>query len=138
VDPRTCEEKMYELSEREELLAKEIVDCAFKVHQGLGPGLLERLYETCLCHELRKKGIPFRRQVDLPIVYDGLFFDESLRLDVFVDELVICEIKAVETLNPVWAAQVRSHLKLMGKHVGFVINFNVPLIRDGIRRICLS
>ena len=89
-----------------------------------------------MCHELRKKNIQFKRQVDLPVIYDGLFFNESLRLDVFVDELIVCELKAVEVLNPVWAAQIRSHLKLLEKHVGFVINFNVPLIRDGIRRIC--
>jgi len=120
--------------EREEILAKEIVDCCFKVHSQLGPGLLERVYEVCFCHELTKKGIPRVRQIDIPINYDGLVFDEGLRLDVLVDDLVICELKAKDELNPVWQAQILSHLKLTGKRPGFLINFNVPLIKDGIKR----
>ena len=120
--------------EREEFLAKEIVDCAFKVHKQLGPGLLEKVYEVCFCHELAKKGIPFLRQIDLPIVYDGLIFDEGLRLDVLVDDLVICELKAKDELNPVWKAQIISHLKITDKKLGFLINFNVALIKDGIQR----
>ena len=120
--------------EREEFLAKEIVDCAFKVHKQLGPGLLEKVYEVCFCHELAKKGIPFQRQIDLPIVYDGLIFDEGLRLDVLVDSLVICELKAKDELNPVWKAQIISHLKITDKKLGFLINFNVALIKDGIQR----
>ena len=129
---------MYQLTEKEQQLCREIVDCAFKVHDRLGAGLLERVYEVCFCHELAKKGIGFARQVDLPIYYDELYFDECLRLDVFVDDLIVCEMKAVELINPIWPAQVRSHLKLIGKHVGFVINFNVELIKDGIRRICVE
>jgi GxxExxY protein len=120
--------------EREEYLAKEIVDCAYRVHKQLGPGLLEKVYEVCFCHELTKKGIPFRRQIDIPIFYDGLIFDEGLRLDVLADDLVICELKAKDELNPVWKAQIISHLKLTGKSLGFLINFNVPLIKDGIHR----
>ena len=120
--------------EREEILAKEIVDCCFKVHSQPGPGLLERVYEVCFCHELTKKGIPRVRQIDIPINYDGLVFDEGLRLDVLVDDLVICELKAKDELNPVWQAQILSHLKLTGKRPGFLINFNVPLIKDGIKR----
>lgn len=123
-----------ERKEREEFLAKEIVDCAYKVHKQLGPGLLEKVYEVCFCHELAKKGIPFVRQVCIPIVYDGLIFDEGLRLDVLVDELVICELKAKDELNPVWKAQIISHLKLTTMKLGFLINFNVPLIKDGINR----
>jgi GxxExxY protein len=123
-----------ERKEREEFLAKEIVDCCFKVHTKLGPGLLERVYEVCFCHELTKKGVPWLRQLDIPINYDGLVFDEGLRLDVLVDDLVICELKAKDELNPVWEAQILSHLKLTGKKLGFLINFNVPLIKDGIRR----
>ena len=95
-----------ERKEREEFLAKKIVDCAFKVHKQLGPGLLEKVYEVCFCHELTKKQIPFQRQIDIPIVYDGLIFDEGLRLDVLVDDLVICELKAKDELNPVWKAQL--------------------------------
>jgi GxxExxY protein len=125
------------LSEREESIAKKIVDAAYVVHKTLGPGLLERIYEVCFCHELTKRGIEYRRQVDLPIVYNGIAFDEGLRLDVFVEELIICELKAVDEMNPVWEAQVLSHLKLTGKRLGFLINFNVPLIKKGIKRIIL-
>ena len=128
---------MYYLTEQEEFLCKEIVDCAYKVHKGLGPGLLEKIYEACFCHELSKKEIPFKRQVKLPIKYDGILFDEGLKLDVLVDSLIICEFKAVETINPLWQAQIISHLKLTGLHVGFLINFNVPVIKNGIRRFCL-
>jgi GxxExxY protein len=127
---------MYKLTEREEWLCKEIVDAAYKVHKQLGPGLLEKIYEVCFCHELAKKGISFQRQVYLPVVYDGLEFDEGLRLDVFVDDLIICELKAIDIINPIWEAQILSHLKLTGKHIGFLINFNVTLIKDGIRRYC--
>ncbi|MBL0130117.1 MAG: GxxExxY protein [Chitinophagaceae bacterium] len=123
-----------ERRDREEFLAKEIVDCAYRVHKQLGPGLLEKVYEVCFCHELVKKGIPFKRQIDIPIVYDGLIFEEGLRLDVFVDDLIICELKAKDELNPIWKAQIISHLKLTDKHLGFLINFNVTLIKDGINR----
>jgi GxxExxY protein len=127
---------MYKLNETEEWLSKEIVDCAFKVHKNLGPGLLEKVYEVCFCHELVKKNIVHNRQVNIPIYYDKLFFDEALRLDVLVDNMIICELKSVELVNPIWEAQVLSHLKLTGKHVGFLINFNVSLIKNGIRRYC--
>ena len=120
--------------DREEYLGKEIVDCAYKVHKSLGPGLLEKVYEICFCHELTKKGIPFQRQIDIPIVYDGLKFDEGLRLDVLVYDLVICELKAKDELNPIWKAQVISHLKITGKNLGYLINFIVTLIKDGISR----
>jgi len=128
---------MYKLTEHEEWLCKEITDCAFRVHKIVGPGLLEKIYEVCFCHELSKKGIPFERQVYLPVQYYGMVFDEGLRLDVFVDKLVICELKAIDTVNPIWIAQVLSHLKLTTVHIGFLINFNVLLIKEGIRRYCL-
>ena len=127
---------MYKLTEREEWLCKEIVDCAFRVHKALGPGLLEKIYEVCFGHELSKKGIQYQRQVYLPVHYDGMIFDEGLRLDVFVEETIICELKAIDIVNPVWEAQILSHLKMTEKHVGFIINFNVALIKDGIRRYC--
>ena len=123
-----------ERREREEFLAKEIVDCAYRVHKHLGPGLLEKVYEVCFCHELAKRGIVFQRQVDIPIVYDGLTFEEGLRLDVLVDNLVICELKAKDELNPVWEAPVISHLRMTSKKLGFLINFNVVLIKGGIKR----
>ena len=125
------------LSKIEESIAKKIVDAAYTVHKILGPGLLEKVYEVCFCHELSKRGLKYQRQVDIPIVYDGTIFDEGLRLDVFVEELIICELKAVDEMYPVWEAQILSHLKLTGKRLGFLINFNVPLIKNGIKRIIL-
>ena len=122
------------LSEEEENIARKIVDAAYAVHKALGPGLLERIYEVCFCHELSKRGLAYERQVDVPIAYDGMEFDEGLRLDVLVENLVICELKAVDQMNPVWEAQLLSHLKLTGKRLGFLINFNVALIKDGIKR----
>lgn len=129
---------MYKLNEYEEWLCKEIVDCAYRVHKELGPGLLEKVYEACFCHELGKKGIKYRRQVDLPVFYDGLTFDEGLRMDVFVEEQIICELKAVETVNAIWQAQIMSHLAMTHNHIGFLINFNVVLIKNGIRRYCIK
>lgn len=129
---------MYDLTKREEWLCKEIVDCAYKVHKQLVPGLLEKIYEACFCYELAKKEIPHNRQVDLPIYYDNLEFDEGLRVDVLVDDRIICELKAIEHINPLWEAQVISHLKLTNNHVGFIINFNVVTIKNGIRRFCVE
>jgi GxxExxY protein len=129
---------MYILTETEEFLCKEIVDCAYKVHVQLGPGLLERIYETCFCHELGKKDIPYKRQVKIPIRYDGLEFDEGLQLDVLIDNKIICELKSVEIVNPLWQAQVISHLKLTDLNIGFILNFNVPIIKNGIRRYCIQ
>jgi GxxExxY protein len=125
---------MYQLTEQEVYLAKHIVDAAFKVHSVLGPGLLEKIYEACFCHELTKKGISYRRQVYLPVYYDGLYFDEGIRSDVFVEELIMCELKALDAVNPIWVAQLLSQLALTNNHVGFIINFNVIRIKDGIRR----
>ena len=129
--------KFKTLSKREESIAEKIVDAAFTVHKVLGPGLLERVYEVCFCHELSKRELKYQRQVDLPITYDGMIFDEGLRLDVLVEELIICELKAVDEMDPVWKAQILSHLRLTGKRLGFLINFNVPFIKDGINRIIL-
>lgn len=122
------------LNPRTEEIAKIIVNSAFKVHKQLGPGLLEVVYEVCLAHEIRKAGLEVKRQVDLPIIYDGITFDEGLRLDLLVEDTVIVELKSVEKINPVWQAQIISHLKLLDKDLGFLINFNVPLIKDGIKR----
>lgn len=121
--------------ENVERIAAAIVDSAYTVHKALGPGLLEKVYEACLCHELAKRGLAFRRQVDIPIRYDGMVFDEGLHIDVLVEDLVVCELKAVDKAHPVWQAQLLSHLKLTGKRLGLLINFNVPLIKQGIKRI---
>ncbi len=125
------------LSEKEESIAKRIVDAAYTMHKILGPGLLEKVYEVCFCHEISKRELKYRRQVSIPIIYDKIKFDEGLRLDVLIEELIICELKAVNEMNPVWEAQLLSYLKLTDKRLGFIINFNVPLIKDGIRRIIL-
>jgi GxxExxY protein len=130
--------KGYEpISEELEIIAKKIVDAAYTVNKTLGPGLLEKVYEICLCHEIEKRGLRYLRQLDIPIVYDGLTFQEGLRLDVLVEDKIICEIKAVDLMNPVWDAQVLSHLKLTNKRLGFLINFNVVNIGQGIKRFVL-
>jgi GxxExxY protein len=116
---------------------KKIVDAAFTVHKNLGPGLLEKVYELCFCHELTKRNLAYKRQIDIPIVYDGLVFNEGLRLDVIVEDKVICELKALETVNPIWDAQILSHLKLTGKRLGYLINFNVINIGEGIKRFAV-
>lgn len=108
------------------------------MHRGLGPELLEKIYEACFCHELGKRNINFRKLVALPIYYDGIKFDDGLRMDVRIEEIIIPEIKAIETVNPLWQAQIMSHLKLAANNIGFLINFNVTLIKKGIRRYCLE
>lgn len=105
------------LSEHIEEVAKKVIDAAYTVHKTLGPGLLERVYEVCFCHELAKRGLRYQRQVDIPIVYDRLLFNEGLRLDVLVQDVIICELKAVDEMNPVWEAQLLSHLKLSEKRL---------------------
>lgn len=125
------------LTEKEEKVGKAIVDSAYIVHKNLGPGLLEKVYEVCFAHELIKRGLYVQRQIDIPISYDGIVFDEGLRLDVLVENSAICELKAVDQVNPVWQAQVLSHLKLTNIRLGYLINFNVPIIKQGIKRFIL-
>jgi GxxExxY protein len=129
--------KFENTADKQEIIASKIVDSAFAVHSALGPGLLEKIYEVCFCHELNKRGLSFQRQVSIPIEYDEIKFDEGLRIDVLVEDLIICEVKAVEQTNSVWEAQLLSYLKLTGKHLGFLINFNVPVIKNGIKRMVL-
>jgi GxxExxY protein len=118
-----------------EAIATNVIDAAYTVHKQLGPGLLEKVYEVCFCHELKKRGLRFNRQLDVPIVYDDIIFDEGLLLDVLVEDVIICELKALENVHPVWEAQLLSHLKLCNKRLGFLINFNVSNIGNGISRI---
>lgn len=125
------------ISQELEDIGKKIVDSAYTVHKNLGPGLLEKVYEICFCHELKKRGLEYKRQMDVPIVYDDLTFEEGLRLDVLVENKVICELKAIETVNPVWDAQVLSHLKLTNMRLGYLINFNVVNIGSGIKRFVM-
>ena len=120
-----------------EAVAKHVVDAALRVHKALGPGLLESVYETCLCHELHKRKLACRRQVDLPVVYDGIRLNAGLRLDLLVGDCLIVELKAVEKHNPLFEAQLLSYLKLTGHRLGLLINFNVPVLKNGLKRIIL-
>jgi len=123
------------LSDEEEHIATAVVDCAYRVHSRLGPGLLESAYELCLKYELEKLGFFVERQLPVPIIYDGLVFDEGFRLDLMVNSLVICEIKSVTDMHPVFLAQTLSHLKLLDRRLGFLINFNAPRLKDGLKRV---
>ena len=125
------------LSDKEEKIGEAIVDAAYSVHKTLGPGLIEHVYEICFCHELNKRKLSNRRQVAIPVIYDGIRFEEALRLDVLVEDLVICELKAVEDMKSVYTAQLLTQLKLTGKRLGFLINFNVSVIKKGIKRLIL-
>jgi GxxExxY protein len=134
---KSHEKNLQPIAEDLELVGKKIVDAAYTVHKMLGPGLLEKVYEVCLCHELSKRGLHTTRQIDIPITYDGIIFEEGLRLDILVEGNVICEIKAVDLINPVWEAQILSQLKLTNKRLGYLINFNVVNIGQGIKRFVL-
>ncbi len=118
-------------------VATAVVDAAYAVHTHLGPGLLESVYETCLCRELSNRGLEFKTQVPLPVTYDGVRLDAGLRLDLLVADCIVVEIKAVEKMNPLFEAQLLTYLKLANRRLGLLINFNVPFIRDGIQRIVL-
>ncbi len=120
-----------------ELVASRVLNAAFVVHRELGPGLLESIYEACLCEELRQQGIEFQTQVVLPVQYKGNTLDAGLRLDLLVAGVVIVEIKSVAGLLPVHTAQLMTYLKLTGTRLGFLINFNEALLKDGIRRVVL-
>ncbi len=119
----------------EESLASSIVDCAYAVHKALGPGLLEPVYEHCFCRELEKRHVSYRRQTSVPLVYDGVKLPWGVRLDVLVNRRIVIELKAAESMHPVFLAQLLTQLKLTDLHLGFLINFNVPVIKDGLRRV---
>ena len=112
-----------------------ILGCAIKVHSALGPGLLESTYEVCLVHELSKAGIKADRQVPLPVVYDEVKLDAGYRIDLLVADAVIVELKVVEKLLPIHTAQLLSYLKLSKRKLGYLLNFNVAHMRDGIKRV---
>lgn len=116
-------------------VATVIVDAAFQIHQRLGPGLLETVYEVVLAHELRKRGLEVQRQVAIPIRYDDLIFEEGFRADVVVQNLVIVELKSVEELAPVHSKQVLTQIRLADKKLGLLINFGSALFKNGVRRI---
>lgn len=122
----------------QEYIGKQIVDIAFQIHKALGPGLLESVYEKCFCYELSKRNIAFTTQKKVPIVYDNVLFEDGLRLDLLIEDVIIVELKAQENYHPVWEAQLLSYLKLTNKQLGYLINFTVPLIKDGIKRMVLT
>jgi len=125
------------LLSEDERIARLIVDSAYTMHKALGAGLLESVYEPCLCHEFGKRGLVYKRQVVVPLVYDGIKFTEGFRLDVLVEGRIICELKSVEKMENVHLSQMLTYLKLTGNRLGFLINFNVSLIKNGIRRVIL-
>lgn len=116
-------------------ISGQVVDAAMRVHSSLGPGLLENAYEACLEHELKKRGLRVERQVALPVVYDGAQIDLGYRLDLVVEGAVIVELKATEKVAPIHEAQLLSYLKLSGRKLGLLINFNVLHLKDGIKRM---
>ena len=120
-----------------ERLAKQTVDASIKVHRALGPGLLESVYETCLAHELRQRGLKVETQVTIPVIYDGVCLEAGLRLDLLINKQFIVEVKAVEQMNRIFKAQVLTYLKLANLRLALLINFNVPLLRDGLERVIL-
>ena len=126
-----------EPSEAVDRVATEIVDAAYRVHSELGPGLLESAYEMCLEHELKKRGLTVRRQASLPVVYDSIEIEAGYRLDLVVEDSVIVELKSVDTLMQIHVPQMLTYLKLGGFKLGFLMNFNVTRIKDGIERIVL-
>ena len=117
-----------------DFLTEQIIRAAIEVHKSLGPGLLESAYEECLCYEFTERAIPFERQCLLPVHYKGMILDCGYRIDLLVADKVVVELKAVSKLESIHEAQLLTYLKLGGWKVGLLINFNVPLLRDGIRR----
>lgn len=119
-------------------LTGEILNAAFKVHTVMGPGLLESIYEECLCHVLEEKGIRFERQKNIPIQFENKILLSPLKLDLLVEDRVIVELKAVKELSSLYDAQLHSYMKLSGINVGLLINFNVMSLKNGIRRRVLG
>lgn len=126
-----------QITERQNQIGRELYDIAFKLHRFLGPGLLESVYEKCFCYELASRNIFFSRQVLVPIQYEHLLVEDGLRIDILVENSIVVELKAQENFHPVWEAQLLSYLKLTNLHLGYLINFHTPLIKDGIKRMVL-
>ncbi len=122
---------------RIDAVARQVVDAGLKVHKALGPGLLESAYEHCLTHELRSRGLTVARQIPLPITYEGLQLDAGYRLDLMIEDSIIVEVKSVEALTRLHEAQIVTYLKLSKRRLGFLMNFNVPLFKQGVRRLVL-
>jgi GxxExxY protein len=119
-------------------LSHEVIGAAMEVHTIKGAGLLESIYERCMLRELEMRGIPARQQVNVPIEYKGITFDEDLRVDLLVDDCLIVELKCVESVHPVYKAQLLSYMKLLNVPVGLLINFHTEHLKDGLRRFVLK
>jgi GxxExxY protein len=115
-------------------LTRRIIGCAIEVHKALGPGLLESAYEECLVYELQKAGLQVLRQKPVPIIYKEIHLEQGYRIDLLVEGLIVVELKSVEILNPVHEAQILTYMKFAEKKIGLLINFNVLVLKDGIRR----
>jgi GxxExxY protein len=115
-------------------ISKEILDACIAVHKEMGPGLLESVYELCLMHEFSLRNINVRNQVELPLIYKGKELSKEFRIDILVEDKIIIELKTVEKILPVHEAQIISYLKLAHKNLGFIVNFHVPLLKDGFKR----
>ena len=122
-------------TQRENQFTEKIIGCAIEVHKALGPGLLESAYEECFCYELAQAGNSFSCQVPLPVIYKGIKLDCGYRIDVLVNDLVIVELKIVEKLLPIHEAQLLTYLKIYRRSLGLLMNFNVPVLKDGIKRL---
>jgi len=120
-----------------EILGKKVLDAAYTVHSDLGPGLLESVYEACLAFELRKQGLNVETQTVVPVKYQEVFVETGLRLDLWVERKIIVELKAVETVHPLYEAQLLTYLKITGCRLGFLMNFNVRRLKEGIKRMVL-
>jgi len=118
-------------------LTGQVIGAAIEVHKTLGPGLLESVYEECLCHELDVRHIPYRRQQALPVEYKGVKIDCGYRIDLLVSDLIILELKSVDSLQPIHEAQLLTYIKLIGLRVGLLINFNVRVLKEGIKRLII-
>ncbi|MEE9295634.1 MAG: GxxExxY protein [Phycisphaerae bacterium] len=123
------------MTERLNAISETVIGAAITVHRELGPGLLESAYEACLAYELADRGVAMERQKALPVIYRGVKVDCGYRVDLFVDNAIVVELKSVESLEPIHTAQLLSYLKLSGSQLGLLINFNVKLLKDGIRRV---
>jgi GxxExxY protein len=135
--PQSYTENFNPLTEREQWLADQVIDIAFTIHKTLGPGLLESVYERCFCHELKSRNISYTKQQSVEIIYNDLVIADGLRIDILIGDLIILELKAQEESHPVWQAQLLSYLKLTNKRLGYILNFHVPLMKNGIKRMIL-
>jgi GxxExxY protein len=124
-----------EMREAADELSRRVIGAAIEVHRHLGPGLLESAYEACLCRELDLQGMTYQRQLPVPVLYKGLELDCSYQIDVLVEGLVLVELKSVDTLEPIHKAQVITYLTLTKRWLGLLVNFNVPVLKDGVKRI---